>query len=494
MHSAENYGVKRAMEMTETSLFALRKALDNKEISAVELTKAYLARIEKADGQLQSFITVTADRALADAQAAQKIIDRGEAKPLTGIAAAVKDNICTEGIATTCGSKMLADFVPPYSAAAVEKLREQGCVLVGKTSLDEFAMGSDTQTSAFAKTKNPFDLTKVPGGSSGGSAAAVSAGLVPVALGSDTGGSIRQPASFCGVTGLKPTYGRVSRYGLVAFASSLDQIGPIGRSAADCAVMMNAISGRDSRDASSRRVPVPDFCSALGKGVKGLKIAVPEEFYSDAVDDKVKTAVLAAAKEYERQGAQLVPCSMPSLKYAVCAYYLIACAEAASNLSRYDGVRFGLKGKGASYGEMVLDSRNRGFGDEVKRRILLGNYALSSGFRDAYYRKACALRQRISAEYDSIFRQADLILTPTAPTCAYSVGENARPTKAYAADFLTVTANLAGLPAISTTCGYDKDGMPIGMSLTGRAFDELTVIRAADCFERLFTPVYPQAE
>ena len=470
----------------------MRKALDQKKLSAVELTKAYLARIEKADGKLQAFITVTADRAVADAEAAQKIIDRGEAKALTGIPVAVKDNICTEGILTTCGSKMLADFVPPYNAAVTEKLQEQGCVLLGKTALDEFAMGSDTQTSAFAKTKNPYDLSRVPGGSSGGSAAAVSAGLAPVALGSDTGGSVRQPASFCGVTGLKPTYGRVSRWGLVAFASSLDQIGPIGRSAADCAVMMNVISGEDSRDATSRQAPVPDFRTSLGKGVKGLKIALPDEFYGEGVDEAVKSAVLAAAREYERQGARLISCSMPSLKYAVSAYYLIACAEAASNLSRFDGVRFGLKGEGASYGEMVLDSRSRGFGGEVKRRILLGNYALSSGYYDAYYRKACAIRQRISAEYDGIFRQADLILTPTAPTAAYKIGENSQPASAYAADFLTVTANLAGLPAISTVCGYDKDGLPIGMSLTGRAFDELTVIGAADCFEGLFAPVYPK--
>lgn len=480
------------MDLTETSLSALRKALDGREISAVELTKTYLERIEKADGKLQAFITVTEDRALADAEAAQKIIDKGKAKWLTGIPVAVKDNICTEGIRTTCGSQMLADYVPPYNAAVMEKMREQGGVLLGKTALDEFAMGSTTQTSPFAKTKNPYDLSRVPGGSSGGSAAAVSAGLAPIALGSDTGGSVRQPAAFCGVTGLKPTYGRVSRWGLVAFASSLEQIGPIGRSAADCAVMMNVISGRDSRDATSRDVAIPDFCGALGKGVRGLKIALPVEFYGDAVDASVKSAVLAAAKELEKQGAELVSCSMPSLKYAVAAYYLTACAEAASNLSRFDGVRFGLRGKGESYGEMVLDSRSRGFGTEVKRRILLGNYALSSGYYDAYYRKACAIRQRISAEYDCLFRKADLVLTPTAPTTAYRVGENAEPTAAYAADFLTVTANLAGLPAISTTCGYDKDGLPIGMSLTGRAFDEITVIRAADCFERIFTPVYPE--
>lgn len=482
------------MDLTKVSLSALRKALDSKEIGAVELTKEYLSRIEKNDGKLQSFITVTAEEAIRNAEAAQEKIDRGEAKALTGIPVAVKDNICTDGIRTTCASKMLENFVPPYNATVVEKMREQDYVLLGKTSMDEFAMGGSTQTSAFAKTKNPFDLSRVPGGSSGGSAAAVSAGLAPVALGSDTGGSIRQPAGFCGVTGLKPTYGRVSRYGLVAFASSLDQIGPFGRSAADCAVMMNVISGRDSHDATSKNVDVPDFCGKLGAGVKGLKIAMPKEFYGEAVDESVKNAVLAAAKEYEKQGAELVECSMPSLKYAVPAYYLIACAEAASNLSRYDGIKYGLRGEGKTYGEMVLDSRNKGFGDEVKRRILLGNYALSSGYFDAYYRKACALRQQIIAEYDAMFDKADVILTPTSPAVAYPIGgQDSDPVKMYTADILTVTVNIAGLPAINTTCGYDKDGMPIGMSIVGRKFDEATLIQAADCFEQGFTAVYKEA-
>ena len=480
------------MDLTRISLSGLRKALDSKEIGAVELTKEYLSRIEKIDGRLGAFITVTGENALKSAEAAQKKIDRGEAAALTGIPVAIKDNICTKGTVTTCGSKMLENFVPPYDAAVIEKLTAQNCVLLGKTAMDEFAMGASTQTCAFAKTRNPYDLNRVPGGSSGGSAAAVSAGLAAAALGSDTGGSIRQPAAFCGVTGLKPTYGRVSRYGLTAFASSLDQIGPIGRSAADCAVMLKAVSGKDSRDMTSADAPVPDYCADLGMGVGGLKIALPKEFFGDEVDDEVKKAVISAAKEYERQGAELCECSMPSLKYAVPAYYLIACAEAAANLSRFDGIRFGLKGKGNSYEEMVLDSRSKGFGDEVKRRILLGNYALSSGYYEKYYRRACALRQQISADYSSIFEKADVILTPTAPTAAYLITQQeSSPAKTYAADFLTVTASVAGLPSISTTCGYDRDGMPVGMSITGRKFDEAAIIRAADCFERCFSPVYP---
>ena len=365
---------------------------------------------------------------------------------------------------------MLGDFVPPYSATAVERLGAQGYTLLGKVSMDEFAMGGSTQTSAFAKTKNPYDLSRVPGGSSGG--------------------SIRQPASFCGVTGLKPTYGRVSRYGLVAFASSLDQIGPIARTAEDCGIILSAIAGKDPRDATSKDVPVPDFNEKIGAGAKGLKIALPKEFFGEAVDDEVKNAVMNAAHEYEKMGAQLVDCSMSTLRYAVQAYYLISSAEAASNLSRYDGIKYGLRGEGHSFDEMIRDSRNRGFGAEVKRRILLGNYALSSGYYDAYYRKALALKQEIIKEYNDIFDKADIILTPTAPGAAYKIGERDNdPVKMYTADICTVTVNIAGLPAINTTCGYNGEGMPVGMSLVGRRFDEVSVIGAADAFERIFSPV-----
>ncbi len=478
------------MDLKNVTVAGLRKALDNKEIGAVELTGEFLAEIKKNDDKIQSFITVTEDTALENAKAAQAVIDSGKASPLTGIPLAIKDNMCTEGIRTTCASKMLGDFVPPYTATAVEKLMAENYVLLGKVSMDEFAMGGSTQTSAFAKTKNPYDTECVPGGSSGGSAASVAAGFCAASLGSDTGGSIRQPASFCGVTGLKPTYGRVSRYGLVAFGSSLDQIGPLARTAEDCGIILNTIAGRDPHDATSKDVPTGNFNEKIGSGVKGMKIAIPREFYNDSVDEEVKNAVMNAAKEYEKMGAELIDCSISTLKYAVPAYYLISSAEAASNLSRYDGIKYGLRGEGKTYEEMIRDSRNKGFGEEVKRRILLGNYALSSGYYDAYYRKALALKQEIIKEYNDVFEKADVILTPTAPSVAYKIGvQDNDPVKMYTADICTVTVNIAGLPAINTTCGYTGGGMPIGMSIVGKRFDEATIIGAADAFEKTFSPV-----
>lgn len=481
------------MELKKQTLGSLREMLDTKQISAVELCKEYSDSIKAKDSDVLGYITVTEDEALKNAEKAQEIIDKGEAKALTGIPLAIKDNICTDGIRTTCASKMLENFVPPYDANVIEKLKAENYVLLGKTSMDEFAMGGSTQTSAFAKTRNPFDLSRVPGGSSGGSAAVVSAGLAPAALGSDTGGSIRQPASFCGVTGLKPTYGRVSRYGLVAFASSLDQIGPIANSAVDCGTILNVICGKDSRDATSANKPAEDFNAKVGKDIKGMKIALPKEFFADSTDDEVKNAVLAAAKKYEEMGATLVDCSMKSLKYAVSAYYLVASAEAASNLSRFDGIKYGLRGEGRTFDKMIRDSRTRGFGDEVKRRILLGNYALSSGYYDAYYLKALALKQQIIKEYNEIFENADVILTPTAPTVAYKIGEQETdPVKMYLADICTVTVNIASLPAISVPCGYNADGMPIGMSLVGRKWDEATLIQTADAFEKTFERRYSE--
>lgn len=481
------------MELKKQTLGSLREMLDTKQISATELCKEYSDSIKAKDSDVLGYITVTEDEALKNAEKAQEIIDKGEAKALTGIPLAIKDNICIDGIRTTCASKMLENFVPPYDANVIEKLKAENYVLLGKTSMDEFAMGGSTQTSAFAKTRNPFDLSRVPGGSSGGSAAVVSAGLAPAALGSDTGGSIRQPASFCGVTGLKPTYGRVSRYGLVAFASSLDQIGPIANSAVDCGTILNVICGKDSRDATSANKPAEDFNAKVGKDIKGMKIALPKEFFADSTDDEVKNAVLAAAKKYEEMGATLVDCSMKSLKYAVSAYYLVASAEAASNLSRFDGIKYGLRGEGRTFDEMIRDSRTRGFGDEVKRRILLGNYALSSGYYDAYYLKALALKQQIIKEYNEIFENADVILTPTAPTVAYKIGEQETdPVKMYLADICTVTVNIASLPAISVPCGYNADGMPIGMSLVGRKWDEATLIQTADAFEKTFERRYSE--
>ncbi|MGN0607634.1 MAG: Asp-tRNA(Asn)/Glu-tRNA(Gln) amidotransferase subunit GatA [Oscillospiraceae bacterium] len=477
------------MDITSLKISDMRSMLDKKEISAPELTAAYLERINSVDGKLESYITVTAEEAEKAAEKAQEKINKGEASPLCGIPLAIKDNICTEGIKTTCASKMLENFIPPYNATVMDKLENEGIVMLGKTSMDEFAMGGSTQTSAFKKTKNPYDLGRVPGGSSGGSAAAVGASLCAAALGSDTGGSIRQPSSFCGVTGLKPTYGRVSRYGLVAFASSLDQIGPVAKSASDCAVILNAISGFDPHDGTSSRNDVPDFTAKIGQDIKGMKIAVPKEFYAEGIDEEVRNAVLKAADYYKSLGAELIDCSMPSLKYAVAAYYLISSAEASSNLSRYDGIKFGHRSEiGDSFNELIANSRREGFGEEVKRRIMLGNYALSSGYYDAYYGKAMALKQKIREEYEQIFTGCDVILTPTAPTVAYGLNENiSDPAKMYQADICTVTVNIASLPAISTTCGYDSKGMPIGMSIIGKKWDEATIIQAADAFEKNFT-------
>lgn len=482
------------MELKNMKIAELREALDTKKVSAREVTEYYLDRIKKYDSELECYITVTEEKALKQADDAQKRIDEGNSGALTGIPMAIKDNICTEGVLTTCSSKILEDFVPPYNATVMEKLEDENIVMLGKVSMDEFAMGGSTQTSAFKKTKNPYDKARVPGGSSGGSASAVGADLCAAALGSDTGGSIRQPSSFCGVTGLKPTYSRVSRYGLVAFASSLDQIGPVARDSRDCAVILNAICGFDIHDGTSSRRDVPDFTAKIGKDIKGLKIAIPKEFYAEGIDEDVKKSVLAAAEKYKEMGAELVECSMPSLKFAIPAYYLISSAEACSNLSRYDGIKYGHRSKtGTSYEELIKNSRSEGFGDEVKRRILLGNYALSSGYYDAYYGKAMALKQLIRKEYNDIFDKCDVVLTPTAPTTAYRADENVSdPVKMYQADICTVTVNIAGLPAVSTPCGYDASGLPIGMSIIGKPFDEQTVIQAANAYETGFERILPK--
>lgn len=471
----------------------MRKALDNKDISVKELTNEYLSKINNLNNRIESFITVTNDLALNQADKAQNAINNGNSKALTGIPIAIKDNICTEGVKTTCASKVLENFIPPYNATVMEKLNAQNIVMLGKTSMDEFAMGGSTQTSAFAKTKNPYNTECVPGGSSGGSAAAVAADMCPTALGSDTGGSIRQPSAFCGVTGIKPTYSRVSRYGLVAFASSFDQIGPIAKDSHDCGIVLNAICGYDPHDGTSSGESVPDFTAKIGESLKGMKIALPAEFFADGIDEAVRSTVLKAADEYKAMGAEIVECKMPSLKYAVPAYYLLACAEATSNLARYDGIKYGHRTENAeSYEQLIVKSRSEGFGDEVKRRILLGNYALSSGYYDAYYRKALALRQLIRQEYNDIFEKCDVVLTPTTPTVAYRPQEMADPVKMYQADICTVTVNIAGLPALSTPCGYDENGMPIGMSIIGKKFDEATIIQVADAFEKGFTPIAPK--
>ena len=477
------------MELYEQTAAKLSEMLQNKECSAVELCQSVQGRIAAVEDKVGAYVTQCED-ALAQAEAVDQARAAGETlHPLAGIPIGIKDNISTKGLRTTCASKMLADYVPPFDATVMQPIRASKMVITGKLNMDEFAMGGSTQTSAFAKTKNPFGKDCVPGGSSGGSAACVSASLATAALGSDTGGSIRQPSAFCGVTGLKPTYGRVSRYGLIAFASSLDQIGPIAKSPYDCALLLNAIAGYDPHDGTVSKKPVEDYTAKIGKDIKGMKIALPEEFFGEGIDDSIRNAVMEAAKTYEKMGATLVSCNMPSLKYAVAAYYLIASAEASSNLSRYDGIKYGHRSKiGENFNELICNSRSEGFGSEVKRRILLGNYALSSGYYDAYYGKAMALRQKISAEYAAIFEKCDVMLTPTTPTVAYHIHENiSDPVKMYQADICTVTANIAALPSLSTPCGYDEAGMPIGMSLTGRQFDEATILQVADAFSQQFT-------
>ena len=462
--------------------------LDSKEIGAVELTEQYFDRIENSDKEINSYITVCKENALADAKKAQEVIDSGNSGAFTGLPISVKDNICTLGVKTTCASHMLDDFIPPYNATVMEKLKKDNIVMLGKTNMDEFAMGGSSQTSYFGGVKNPYDLTRVTGGSSGGAAASVSADLCAAALGSDTGGSVRQPASFCGVTGLKPTYGTVSRWGLIAFASSLDQIGVIAKSAEDTGYMLEGIYGYDENDATSSKKSEGNYNSLIGSDVNKLKIGVPKEFFGDGLNDEVKTAVLNAVEYYKKLGCEIVDVSLPSLEYAVSAYYLISSAEAASNLSRFDGIKYGLRsGLGEDFNDLIKNSRREGFGQEVKRRIMLGNYALCSGYYDAYYKNATRIRTQIRNEYADIFRKCDVMLTPTAPTTAYKIGEQENdPVKMYLADIYTVTVNIAGLPAISTTCGYDSKGLPIGMSLIGKAFDEKTIIAVCDRFEKDF--------
>lgn len=462
--------------------------LDSKELSAVELTEQYFDRIENSDKEINSYITVCKENALADAKKAQEVIDSGNSGAFTGLPISVKDNICTLGVKTTCASHMLDDFIPPYNATVMEKLKKDNIVMLGKTNMDEFAMGGSSQTSYFGGVKNPYDLTRVTGGSSGGAAASVSADLCAAALGSDTGGSVRQPASFCGVTGLKPTYGTVSRWGLIAFASSLDQIGVIAKSAEDTGYMLEGIYGYDENDATSSKKSEGNYNSLIGSDVNKLKIGVPKEFFGDGLNDEVKTAVLNAVEYYKKLGCEIVDVSLPSLEYAVSAYYLISSAEAASNLSRFDGIKYGLRsGLGEDFNDLIKNSRREGFGQEVKRRIMLGNYALCSGYYDAYYKNATRIRTQIRNEYSDIFSKCDVMLTPTAPTTAYKIGEQENdPVKMYLADIYTVTVNIAGLPAISTTCGYDSKGLPIGMSLIGKAFDEKTIIAVCDRFEKDF--------
>jgi aspartyl-tRNA(Asn)/glutamyl-tRNA(Gln) amidotransferase subunit A len=451
-----------------------------------DVTRELLDRIEKANPRLNAFLTVNRDGALRSAaQLDANIQSAMQEQPLAGIPVAIKDNMCTAGLRTTCASHILGSYVPPYTATAVAKLEAAGAIILGKTNCDEFAMGGSNENSAFGPVRNPYNEEYVPGGSSGGSAVSVAAGLAPVALGSDTGGSIRQPASFCGVVGLKPTYGRVSRYGLVAFASSLDQIGPLANTVEDAARVLQVVAGRDHSDATSANLDVPNYTAQLDVGVKGLRIGVPPECFGEGLHAEVKAKVEAAIKQLEAQGAQIVEVNLPHTKYAIAVYYIIATAEASSNLARYDGVRYGFRAEEArTLAELYRKTRDLGFGAEVKRRIMLGTFALSSGYYDAYYEKAQRVRTMLVQDFERAFEQCDVIATPTAPTPPFKLGEKTGdPLAMYLGDIYTVTINLAGLPGVSVPCGSSSEGLPIGLQLIGKPFDETTLLRAARTYE-----------
>jgi aspartyl-tRNA(Asn)/glutamyl-tRNA(Gln) amidotransferase subunit A len=479
-------------ELNRLTIAEARDRLRRRAISSRELTRDCLDRIAAIDSKLGAFLTVSEHAALEQADAADKRLAAGDAPALCGIPIGVKDVFATRGVRTTCASRILENFVPPFDATVIERMRADGAVFVGKTNMDEFAMGSSTENSAFKPTRNPYDLDRVPGGSSGGSAAAVAADECVAALGTDTGGSIRLPAAFCGVVGMKPTYSRVSRYGVIAYASSLDQVGPFSKTVRDAAIIMNAIAGGDPRDSTCSARAVPDYEAALGGGVKGLRIGVPKEYFVDGMQPEVELAVRAAIAEYERIGAAIVPISLPHTEYAVAAYYLVATAEASANLARYDGVRYGLRVEADDNITLYNRTRARGFGTEVKRRIMLGTFALSAGYYDAYYLKAQKVRTLIRRDFENAFAACDIIATPTTPATAFKIGEKtADPLQMYLSDIFTISVNLAGLPGLAFPCGYDGRGLPIGLQLIGPAFGEETVLRAADAWERSFTPRHP---
>jgi aspartyl-tRNA(Asn)/glutamyl-tRNA(Gln) amidotransferase subunit A len=476
---------KHEMELHTLGISELRRLLDGKEISVADILDSVYRRVEAVENRILSYVTLTREKAHEMASDAQKLLDKGHSRPLLGIPMAIKDNMCTKGIRTTCSSKILSNFVPPYESTVTSRLIAQGYVLAGKTNLDEFAMGSSTENSGFHTTRNPWDTERIPGGSSGGSAAAVAADECIAALGSDTGGSIRQPASLCGVVGFKPTYGRVSRYGLVAFASSLDQIGPITKNVTDCATILNAISGHDPCDSTSAPLEVPDFTQTLGRDIKGLKVGIPREYFIEGMDAAVDSSVKTAIRQLESLGAIPVEVSLPHTGYAVATYYLLATSEASSNLARYDGVKYGFRDSGKDLLEMYMNTRAQGFGAEVKRRIILGTYALSSGYYEAYYKKAQQVRTLIKRDFEDAFRAVDIIVTPTSPTAAFKVGEKADdPLQMYLSDIFTISVNLAGVPGISLPCGFTADNLPIGMQLIGRHFDETGILKVAYAYEQ----------
>ena len=475
------------MDITELTVRELQEKIKRKELTAYDITKAYADRIKEKETDVQAFVTTLIDKALDEAKKIDEERENEEKKgDFAGIPIGIKDNICTKGIKTTCSSKMLENFVSPYDATVIEKLNYEKIINLGKLNMDEFAMGGSTEYSYFKKTRNPWDLNKVPGGSSGGSAAAVASNMVPWALGSDTGGSIRQPASFCGVVGLKPTYGLVSRYGLVAFASSLDQIGPITKDVYDSAMLLNIITGYDEKDTTSREVEKIDYTKCLKNDVKGLKIGVPKEFFGEGINEEVKESLEKAIGIYKELGAEVEEISLDIAKYSLATYYIIACAEASSNLGRFDGIRYGYRAKEfKDLKDLYRKSRSEGFGPEVKRRIILGTYVLSSGYYDAYYKKAQQVRTLVMNEFNKAFQKYDVLLTPTSPTVAFDIGSKSNnPLEMYLADICTVSVNIAGLPGISLPCGVDKSNMPIGMQLIGNKFQEGTILNAAYTFEQ----------
>jgi aspartyl-tRNA(Asn)/glutamyl-tRNA(Gln) amidotransferase subunit A len=474
------------MKLYEMTAHRLHDLLGRKEITARELTESVLKRVEEVEGHIHAYITLTPEMALEQAAAADLRIQKGEAGPLTGIPLAVKDVICTRGVRTTCGSHILENFIPPYDATVTEKLKAAGAVIIGKTNMDEFAMGSSTENSFFGPTRNPWDLDRIPGGSSGGSAAAVAADECIISLGSDTGGSIRQPAACCGVVGMKPTYGRVSRYGLVAFASSLDQIGPFSKDVRDTALLLNAISGHEPRDSTSVDLPVPDYTRALEVDVRGMVLGVPQETFGRGIDPQVAGSVREAIEVLRKLGAKTVDVSLPHSDYALAVYYIIAPCEASSNLARYDGVKYGFRARGAEdLLDMYQETRWQGFGAEVKRRIMLGTYALSAGYYDAYYLKASRVRTLIRKDFEEAFQRCDVLILPTAPTPAFRLGEKVDdPLQMYLSDIFTIPCNLAGLPGLSLPCGFTQEGLPIGLQMIGNFFQEEKILRAAWAYEQ----------
>lgn len=476
------------MRLYEKTASELSEMLKNKECSAVELCNDVLARINETENKIGAYVTVAEESAKENAKKIDKAMAAGDKlHPLAGIPIGIKDNISTKGIRTTCSSKMLENYVPPFDATVMNKINNAGMTVLGKMNMDEFAMGSSTETSYMHLTRNPYNTECVPGGSSGGSAAAVAAGEAILTLGSDTGGSIRQPAALCGVVGMKPTYGSVSRYGLVAFASSLDQIGPLGKSVKDVAMLQSLICGHDRYDATSKNIEYPDYAAALKENAKSLKIGIPKEYFGEGIDSQVKESVMKAVKEFEEQGAVIKEISLPSTEYAINTYYIIASAEASSNLARFDGVKYGYRtSEYDGLVDMYEKTRSEGFGDEVKRRIMLGTFVLSSGYFDAYYKKAKRVQNQISQEFADAFKDCDIIATPTVPASAFKIGENiGDPIKMYYNDVCTVTVNIAGLPAISLPCGKDSAGMPMGLQLIGDKFSEQTLLNTAYTYEKI---------